>query len=134
MSHLGSLRQVCAPELFGFLNDAFVSDACEDATLMTLKNVCPSFPLLGWVLIVACLTELVLQHPDLQLYQAVSVEAFVFPPAAVADFVATQIQLEVKTQGSDFGISNRVLLQHVNQTPANRRNLLKTAHLHQFFF
>lgn len=68
---------------------------------------------------------LVLQHPHLQLYEAVSVEAFVFPPAAVADFVATKIQLGLRIQGSDFGISNRVLLQNVNQTSANRRNLVK---------
>lgn len=71
------------------------------------------------------LTQLVLQHPHLQLYEAVSVEAFVLPPAAVAHFVATKIQLALKIQGSDFGISNRGLLQNVNQTPADRRNLVK---------
>lgn len=71
------------------------------------------------------LTELVLQHPHLQLYEAVSVKAFVLPPAAIADFVATKIQLALMIQGSDFGISNRVLLQNVNQTPANRRNQVK---------
>lgn len=71
------------------------------------------------------LTELVLQHPDLQLDEAVSVEAFVFPPAAVAHFVATKIQLGLRIEESDFGILNRVLLQNVYQTPANRRNQVK---------
>lgn len=72
------------------------------------------------------LTELVLQHPDLQLDEAVSVEALVFAPAAVADFVAAKVQLALGVQGSDFGISNRVLLQSVNQTPKNRRDEVRT--------
>lgn len=63
------------------------------------------------------LTLLVLQQPDLQLDEAVSVVALVFPPAAVADLVATNIQLALRIQGSDLGVSNRVLLKNVNQTP-----------------
>lgn len=66
---------------------------------------------------VSRLTLLVLQQPDLQLDEAVSVEALVLPPAAVADLVATNIQLALRIQGSDFGVSNRVLLKNVNQTP-----------------
>lgn len=63
------------------------------------------------------LTLLVLQQPDLQLDEAVSVEALVLPPAAVAHLVATNIQLALRIQGSDLGVSDRVLLKNVNQTP-----------------
>lgn len=38
-------------------------------------------------------TEFMLHHPDLQLDEAVSIEAVVLSHAAVADFVATEIQL-----------------------------------------
>lgn len=78
------------------------------------------------------LTLLLLQHPDFQLDEAVGVEALVLPPAAVADLVAAQVQLGLKVQGSDFGISNRVLLQNVNKTPANRRNLVKALGFHRY--
>lgn len=62
-----------------------------------------------------------LQQPDLQLDEAVSIEALVFPPAAVADFVATKIQLALRVQGPDFGISDCALLKNVDQTPTNRK-------------
>ena len=58
-----------------------------------------------------------LHHPDLQLDEAVSVEAVVLSHAAVADFMATKIQLAVRTQGSDFGIPDCILLQNVDQAP-----------------
>lgn len=67
------------------------------------------------------LTKLVLQQPDLQLDEAVSIETLVFPPAAVADFMATEIQLALRIQGSDFGISDCALLKNVDQTPTNRK-------------
>lgn len=67
------------------------------------------------------LTELVLQHPDLQLDEAVCVEAVVLPHAAVADFVAAEVQLARRTQGPDFGISDRTLLQNVDQAPGEAR-------------
>lgn len=63
------------------------------------------------------LTKIVLHHPDLQLNEAVGVEAVVLPPAAIADFMATKIQLAMWTQGSDFGITDCILLQNVNQAP-----------------
>lgn len=88
----------------------------------------------GLVVMGSSLTALLLQHPDLQLDQAVSVEALVLPPAAVADFVATEIQLGLKIRGADLGISNRVLFQNVNKTPANRRSLVKALDFHQYFF
>lgn len=66
------------------------------------------------------LTEPVLQHPDLELDEAVGVEAVVLSHAAVADFMPTKIQLAVRTQGSDFGITDRILLQNVDQAPARQ--------------
>lgn len=63
------------------------------------------------------LTELVLHHPDFQLDEAVGVEAVIFSHAAVADFMATKIQLALRTQWSDFGITNCILLQNVDQAP-----------------
>lgn len=63
------------------------------------------------------LTELVLHHPDLQFNEAVGVEAVVLPHTAIADFMATKIQLALRTQGSDFGITDCILLQNVNQAP-----------------
>lgn len=39
------------------------------------------------------LTELMLHHPDLELNEAVGVEAVVLSDTAVADFMATEIQL-----------------------------------------
>lgn len=64
-----------------------------------------------------CLTELVLHHPDLQLDEAVGVEAVVLSHTAVADFMATQIQLTLRNQRSDFGITDRILFQNVDQAP-----------------
>lgn len=58
-----------------------------------------------------------LHHPDFQLNEAVGVEAVVLSHAAVADFMATEIQLAKRTQGSDFGITDCVLLQNVDQAP-----------------
>lgn len=68
------------------------------------------------------LTELVLHHPDLQLDEAVGVEAVVLSHTAVADFMATQIQLALRTQGSDFGITDCILLQNVDQAPKRGDN------------
>lgn len=59
-----------------------------------------------------------LHHPDLQLNEAVGIEAVILPPAAVADFMATKIHLALKTQGSDFGITDCIVLQNMNQAPA----------------
>lgn len=67
------------------------------------------------------LTELMLHHPDLQLDEAVSVEAVVLSDAAIADFMATKIQLALMTQGSDFGIADRILLQNVDQAPKRQK-------------
>lgn len=58
-----------------------------------------------------------LHHPDLQLNEAVGVEAVILPPTAVAHFMATKIHLALKTQGSDFGITDCILLQNMNQAP-----------------
>lgn len=58
-----------------------------------------------------------LHHPDLQLDEAVGVEALVLPHAAVAHLVATKIQLALRTQGSDFGIPDCILFQNVDQAP-----------------
>lgn len=43
------------------------------------------------------LTTLVLHHPHLQLDEAVGVEALVFSPAAVSDFMTTQVELALGT-------------------------------------
>lgn len=105
-SHLVTVqRHGCAPELLCFLNDAFVGDPCQETRLPSSREKL----FCSW-LQVGGLTELVLQHPDLQLDEAVGVEAFVLPPAAVAHLVATKIQLALRIQGPDFGIANRVLL------------------------
>ncbi len=63
------------------------------------------------------LTKLMLHHPDLQLDEAVGVETVVLSHAAIANFMATEIQLALWTQGSDFRITDCILLQNVNQAP-----------------
>lgn len=63
------------------------------------------------------LTKLVLHHPDLELDEAVSIEAVVLPHAAVTDLMATQIQLAERTKMSDFRVTDCVLLQNVDQAP-----------------
>lgn len=51
-----------------------------------------------WMTILkSSLTELVLHHPDLQLDEAVGVKAVILSHAAVADFMATQIELALRT-------------------------------------
>lgn len=63
------------------------------------------------------LTALLLQHPDLQLDEAVGVEAVVLPDAAVATLVAAHVQLVHGTDRPDLGVPHRALLQDVNQAP-----------------
>lgn len=70
-----------------------------------------------------------LHHPDLQLDEAVSVEAVVLSHAAVADFMATKIKLALGTQGSDFGITDCILLQNVDQAPKKDKRY-QNAHNH----
>lgn len=69
-------------------------------------------------------TEFVLHHPDLELDEAVGVEAVVLPHAAVADFVATQIQLAVRIKRPDFGVANSLFLQNVYQALMNFKVVL----------
>lgn len=64
-----------------------------------------------------------LHHPDLQLNEAVGVEALVLSHAAVPDLVTTQIQLGLRTQGSNFGIPDCILFQNVNQAPERQPGL-----------
>lgn len=65
-----------------------------------------------------------LHHPDLQLDEAVGVEAVVLSHAAVADFMATEIQLALVSQGSDFRITDCILLQNVDQAPKKHKHTI----------
>lgn len=64
-----------------------------------------------------------LHHPDFQLDEAVGIEAVVLSHAAIADFMATKIQLALGTQGPDFGIADCILLQNVDQAPKRQTEL-----------
>lgn len=66
------------------------------------------------------LTALLLQHPDLQLDEAVGVVAVVLPDAAVANLVAADVQLVQWTHRPDLGVTDCGLLQNVNQAPDQR--------------
>lgn len=66
------------------------------------------------------LTALLLQHPDLELHQAVGVEAVVLPDAAVATLVAADVQLVHRTDRPDLGVAHGALLQDVNQAPGGK--------------
>lgn len=63
-----------------------------------------------------------LHHPDLQLDEAVGIKALVLPHTAVPDFVATEIQLTMWSQRSDFGIPDFVVLQDVDQASVGQNN------------
>lgn len=78
-------------------------------------------PVVSFLLCAGVLTALLLQHPDLQLDEAVGVEAVVLPDAAVATLVAADVQLVHGTDRPDLGVAHRALLQDVNQAPDENR-------------
>lgn len=83
-------------------------------------RVLPSVRYLRSVVGAGVRTSLLLQHPDLELDEAVGVEAVVLPDTAVATFVAADVQLVAGTGRPDLGVAHRALLEDVNQAPGRQ--------------
>lgn len=116
----GRLRQICCvPKLLCLLDDSFLTDAFFRTTKK--KKWKPTsgakYPVLSSLVCAGVRTALLLQHPDLQLDEAVGVEAVVLPDAAVATLVAADVQLVHGTHRPDLGVAHQALLENVNQAP-----------------
>lgn len=86
-----------------------------------------NYPVLSFLFCAGVRTALLLQHPHLQLDEAVGVEAVVLPDTAVATLVAADVELVHGTDRPDLGVAHCALLQNVNQAPDTKTQRSKSS-------